>query len=124
MNVVTILNLASMEIFKPAALKGRAYRSAIIQKDSIEMDRYIYGMKSEGIANSRGSFTKRAIPLSGTGIKGTSKANKTIAIVTGKEIPAKGIKRGAKELTKRNTDTPTNIDHSPKIKRAKKWRGL
>ena len=96
-----------MEIFKPEELKSKAYRSAIVQKDGIEIDRYIYEMRSEGIANSHGSFMKRAISLSGAGIKGPTKPI------------AKGVKRRA-ELTKRTTHTPKN----KKIKRAKKWQGL
>ena len=117
-----------MEVFKPANLKSKAYRSAIVQKGGIEIGRYIYGMQSERIANSRGTFTKRAIPLSGGCIKGTQKATKPIAIVAGETNLAKGVKRRAEELTKRTTHTSKNktVAHRPhkKIKHTKKWRGL
>ncbi|MCP4459942.1 MAG: hypothetical protein GY816_18250, partial [Cytophagales bacterium] len=92
-----------MDIFKPASLKSKAYRNAIMQKsDTI-------GMQSEGLANLHGAFTKRAIPLSGTTIKATSRAAKPIAIVAGKEIfSAASRKRRAAKLTKHTTPTSQN----------------
>ena len=107
MNALRILTLTTMDVFKPVNLKSKAYRTAIGQKGDIGIDRYIYGMQSEGIANLHGSFMKQAIPLSGTGIKGPTKPI------------AKGVKRRA-ELSKHTTNTPKN----KKIKRAKKWQGL
>ena len=118
-----------MEVFKPSNLKSKAYRGAIVQKGGvIGMDRYIYGMQSEGLANLHGAFTKRAIPLSGTTIKGTLKATKPIAIVAGKEIlSVAGIKRGAEKLTKRTTHSSKNKTVVPrphkKIRRTK-WRSI
>ena len=116
------LTVATMDIFKPASLKSKAYRNAIMQKsDSIEM-------QSEGLANLNGAFTKRAILLSGTTIKATSRATKPIAIVAGKEIfSAASRKRRAAKLTKHTTPTSQNKTVVPrphkKIKRAK-WRSL
>ena len=116
------LTLATMDIFKPASLKSKAYRNAIVQKGGI------IGMQSGGLANLNGAFTKRAIPLSGTTIKATSRAAKPIAIVGGKEIfGVASRKRGATKLTKHTTPTSQNKTVVPrphkKIRRAK-WRSL
>ena len=117
-----------MEIFNPSNLKSKAYRSAIVQKGgAIEMDRYIYGMQSEGLGNLLGSLMKRMIPLNGTTIKAASKTSKPITTSAQKKKPA-GAKRRAGKIAKASIHSPKNdtIVHIPHKKRrgANKWQSL
>ena len=118
-----------MEIFKPSDLKGKIYRTTIMRKaSSTEMDRYIYGMESEGIGNLQGSLMRRTIPLNATTIKAALNSNKHIAASAHNKKVIAGGKRKAKKITKPLTSSPTNdnLVHRPykKNKGSKKWQGL
>ena len=101
------------------------YRAFFVQKGgSIEMDRYIYGMKGEGLGNFLGSLMKRAIPLIGHAIKGIANTAKPIVTAAGKELVTTGAKRGLKELNKIVAKN-SKVTHRPHKKRKRtKWQSL
>ena len=113
-----------MEDFSTKNLSSK-YRSVFVQKGGgMEMDRYIYGMKGEGLGNFLGSLMRKAIPLIGQTIKRVASTAKPVIETAGKELVTAGAKRGVQELNKViNKNSP--VTHKPHKKRRRtKWRNL
>ena len=113
-----------MEIYNPNQLKYSASKTILQDGYGMEMDRYIYSMRGEGLGSFFGNIFRGAIPVLGKAIKGAVKIAKPHIIAASKDLITTGAKKGVQELSKHSNKKRLSTKVIHRAHKRPKWQSL